>query len=287
VRVTPKAKSGTSVGTHLLTVATVLAGLGVLLTAYLTAIRWFGRHAAYCDAGSSCDAVQASRWSVLLGMPLSLWGFLMYALLIALLWRQRHRPSAWPKAITLAAFGTGMSIYLTAVSFFEIRATCIYCLASLAIITLIFALLAFLRPPNLQRFDWGDWALRTGPGVAVLLVVLHFHFSGLFDPAAGPEKPYLRGLAEHLSANDATFFGAYWCAQCQQQKALFEASTHRLPYVECTPAGQGGPVAIDCVTNRIHSYPTWIIGGHRYERVLTPESLARLSGFKGPGSEPQ
>ncbi len=268
----------------LLTAATVLAVLGALLTAYLTAVRWFGQSAAYCAAGSGCDVVQGSRWSVLLGMPLSLWGFLMYVLLAALLWRQRRRPSVWPKVISLAAFGTGMSIYLTTISIFEIGATCVYCLTSFAIIASILGILIVLRPKNLQRFDWSTWSIKTIPGIAIILLVLHLHYSGLFDPAVGPEKAYLRALAEHLSTSDATFFGAYWCANCKEQKGHFEASTHRLPYVECTPNGQGGGVAAACVSNRIESYPTWIIAGRRYKGVLTPATLAQISGFKSPVS---
>jgi uncharacterized membrane protein len=270
----------------LLTVATVLAGLGVLLTAYLTGIRWLGQSVAYCDAGSGCDLVQASRWSTLLGMPLSFWGLLMYLLLASLLWHLRHRPAAWARALTVAAFGTGMSIYLTAVSVLEIEATCAYCLASFAIISTIFVLLVFLRPRHLQRFEWGTWGIGAGAGVALVLVVLHLHYSGMFDPAAGPEKPELRALAEHLAVSDAKFYGAYWCPHCQEQKALFEASADRLPYVECTPAGRSGPLAVECVTNRIESYPTWIIAGRRHEGLLTMESLASLSGFESPAPAP-
>lgn len=268
----------------LLSAATVLAALGALLTAYLTAIRWLGQSAAYCDAGSGCDLVQASRWSMLLGMPLSFWGLLMYLLLGALLWQQRRRPATWTRAITIAAFGTAMSVYLTAVSVLEIEATCIYCLTSFAIISAIFTMLVFLRPRNLQRFEWGPWGMGTGAGVAIMVFGLHMHFSGLFDPATGPEKPDLRALAEHLVASDSRFFGAYWCAHCQEQKAIFEASAHRLPYVECTPEGRRGPVALDCLTNDIKSYPTWLIAGRRYEGVLTADSLVRLSGFTKPAS---
>lgn len=269
----------------LLTAATVLAALGAVLTAYLTVIQWTGQQAAFCSAGSGCDLVQASRWSTLLGVPLSLWGLLMYLLLAALLWQQRRRPAAWRYALTLAAIGTGISIYLTAISVLEIEATCLYCLASFAIISAIFVLLALSRPKNLPQFDWSSWGMGTAAGVALIVVALHLHYSGVFDPAAGPEQPELRALAEHLAATDATFFGAYWCPHCQDQKALFEASAERLPYVECTPEGRGGPLSAECRRNNIESYPTWIIAGRRHEGVLTPERLASLSGFDFEGSK--
>ncbi|MDH5537050.1 MAG: Vitamin K epoxide reductase, partial [Betaproteobacteria bacterium] len=63
---------------------------------------------------------------------------------------------------------------------------------------------------------------------------------------------------------------------------LFEASVERLPYVECTPDGRNGLRNLDCVTNDINDYPTWIIDGRRYTGVLPVANLAALSGFKAP-----
>ena len=280
----PKPEAAVQRPAPLLTAATALAGLGALLTAYLTLVRWLGDSPAYCAAGSGCDLVQESRWSVLLGLPLSLWGFLTYVVLVSLLWQMRKQPRAWTRAITVAAFGTGFSIYLTAISVFVIQATCPYCLASFVIVSAIFVFLLFLRPPHLPKFDWGVWGIGTGAGTAIVIVAIHLHFSGMFDPSAGPEKPYLQALAEHLADEKAVFYGASWCPNCQTQKDLFEASAHRLPYVECSPAGRGGPVAVACVTNGIERYPTWVIEGRKHTGVQTPKTLARLSAFKAPAS---
>ncbi len=264
----------------LLTGAIVLAGLGMLLTAYLTWQRWTAGPLVFCEAGSGCDLVQESRWSMLLGLPLSLWGFAMYALLAALLWYQRRRPSLWKRTLTVAALGTGFSIYLTTVSIFVIEATCPYCLTSFAIITAILILLVLLRPVH-QPFDPGRWAIGTGGALLLLIGGLHMHYSGVFDPAAGPEKPFLQALAEHLDSSGAAFYGAYWCPVCLEQKELFEASADRLPYVECSPAGRGGPVANACVDKQISRYPTWIIDGKRHQGALSPQTLAKLSAYRG------
>jgi hypothetical protein len=64
-----------------------------------------------------------------------------------------------------------------------------------------------------------------------------------------------------------------------EQKDLFEASVERLPYVECSPQGRGGPKASVCIREKIKSYPTWFIRGKRYEGVLKPDRLATLSGY--------
>jgi hypothetical protein len=66
-----------------------------------------------------------------------------------------------------------------------------------------------------------------------------------------------------------------------EQKDLFEASAHRLPYVECSPNGRNAPQASVCRTKNIKSYPTWDIGGRRLTGILEPDRLAAISGYAG------
>ena len=256
-----------------------LAGLGVLLTGYLTLVAWLGEQPAYCGADSECDLVQSSRWSTLFGMPMSLWGLLTYALLAGSAWRLRSRPAAWRATLLFACIGAGVSWFLTLVSVFQIEATCGYCLASFVLMNVLLVLAVLRRPSRMPEHAWGK-ALPLPIGALIALVLgLHLHFSGAFDPAAGPEDPYLKALATHLQESGARFYGAYWCPACQEQKVLFTASAERLPYVECTPGGRGGPRAVDCVTQNIGEYPTWIIDGRRYTGVVSVERLVQVSNF--------
>ena len=258
-----------------------LAGFGVLLTGYLTLVAWLGEHPAYCGADSECDIVQSSRWSTLLGMPMALWGLATYALLAGLAWRLRSRPSAWRITLLVAGIGAGVSWFLTLVSVFEIEATCGYCLASFVLMNVLLVLVLLRRPSQMPEHAWRK-ALPFPVGAVVAVVLgLQLHFSGLFDPVAGPEDPHLRALATHLHDSGARFYGAYWCPACQAQKALFTASVDRLPYVECTPEGRGGPRAVDCLTRNIQEYPTWIIDGQLHTGVVSVDRLGRLSNFDG------
>ena len=263
-----------------------LVGVGIALTVYLTGVAWFGDTPAYCNAGSGCDLVQSSRWSTLLGVPLSLWGLLSYLLLARFLWRLRTHASAWRAALVIAALGAGISWYLTAVSVMQIEATCAYCLASLTIMNLLLVVLLLRRPAHLPEHAWAR-ALPLPLGMsAIAVLVLHLHYSGVFDPATGPEDPYLRDLAIHLKDSGARFYGAYWCPACEEQKALFEASAERLPYVECTPGGRNGPVSMACANAGVRDYPTWVIGDIRHGGLLPTRQLASMSGFKGtPASD--
>jgi thiol-disulfide isomerase/thioredoxin len=227
--------------------------------------------------------VQQSRWSTLLGVPIALWGLLTYALLARMVWRLRTRPSSWRMALTVATVGAAVSWYLTAISVFVIEAVCIYCLVSFGIINALLVLLLVRRPAHMPEHEWAK-SLPGPLGSAVVVVLaLFLHFSGVFDPAAGPEKPYLRALAMHLSDSGARFYGAYWCPACQEQKALFEASVDRLPYVECTPDGRRGTRNFACVANDITDFPTWIVGGRRLTGVVSVSELAAVSGFAWSG----
>ena len=257
-----------------------LAAAGVLLTGYLTLTAWFGEHPAWCGAESECDIVQSSRWSTLLGLPMALWGCLTYALLAGLAWRLRSRPPAWSALFLVACVGAGVSWFLTLVSFLEIKAVCEYCLASFALMNLLLLLVVLRRSSATPERGWRKTLLFPVSAAIVLVLGLHLHFSGLFDPAAGPEDPYLKALATHLQENGARFYGAYWCRACQEQKALFTSSAKRLPYTECAPSGPNGPLTAACTVQDIQRYPTWIVEGRRLTGVVDVERLARASKFE-------
>ncbi len=259
-------------------VLATIAGAGVILTAGLAASAWSRAALPFCPVGAGCDIVQGSRWSVLLGLPVAAWGCAVYValLLVALIPTAARR--RWRLTTLLAGVGLAVSLYLTAVGWLELRATCGYCLASLALITI--ALLLSCRAS--ASGPRGPWRITTALIAGLVVGLLHLHYSGVFDPAAGPDDPYHRALAAHLTAVDAKFYGAYWCPHCQQQKAYFGAAAKFLPYVECSPHGPREPQATSCMAENVKNYPTWVLDGQRYERILSLQQLARLTGFEAP-----
>jgi len=263
----------------------VLAALGMALSGYLTFTAWQGSLVAFCSAGAGCDIVLNSRWSTLFSLPTSFWGFLAYALLAAVAWN-RYADSQWRWAWVTSLFGVLFSLYLTSVSFFELKAACPYCLTSLGLMTTIFLLTTFQRPANLPKFAWGPWLLKTVSVAAAVIVALHLYFAGYWGDAPGPEDPWVKGLAEHLSKSDAKFYGASWCPHCQDQKKKFGSSVKRIPYIECSPGGPQAPLAQVCKDKNIESYPTWIIAGQRRVGVLELDALAQITKFDYQGGKP-
>jgi uncharacterized membrane protein len=262
----------------------VLSLIGMIIAGYLSYTGWTGNAAAFCEEGKGCDIVQSSQWAKFLGAPTAFWGLLTYAALAYIAARVDRASVQWRRAWMVAIVGWGVSAYLTAISFFVLQATCIYCLASFAILTAIVALLVWRRPETMPRFVWPRWLLQTGAAALIVIAIMH----GQTRSAAisGDEDPYLAGLAMRLAESGAVFYGASWCPHCQQQKAMFGASVERLPYVECSPGGRGAPAAPSCVGARVNVYPTWVFAnGDRVSEVLSTEDLARRVGYKAASSK--
>jgi len=258
----------------------VLALAGMLVTGYLTITSTVTAQPLFCGEGSACDLIQQSHWSFLLGLPVALWGFVFYALMAAVAGLGRPRLKRWQRLWLLAFFGTVFSLYLTAAGWLALEAFCLWCVVSLGIVTAILAILTLRRPESAPGMPWAGFLAGQGAMVAVVLVLLHAFYAGWFQ---APEDPRLRALAQHLERTGAVYYGASWCPSCQEQSRLFGQAARHLPYVECSPQGRSGGTAFECVANDISTYPTWVIGQRRFERLLEPEELARRSRFDWAG----
>jgi uncharacterized membrane protein len=185
-----------------------LAVMGVLDAGYLSWLKQSGASAALCTAGSGCDIVQASRYSLFLGVPTALWGLVVFAFIGGLAltgfgWRR------WLAAFLLASGGVGFSVYLTALAVFGLGATCIWCLTSAAILIVLVVALWSARPTPSGRKP----AVRP-PKLAVygILAALGTAVVGAFVFAAPISAPagYSSALARHLADTRAVMYGAFW-----------------------------------------------------------------------------
>jgi uncharacterized membrane protein len=121
----------------------VLAIIGLGVAIYLTYVE-SAKVEAVCGPVGDCNSVQQSPYATLFGfLPVGLLGALGY-LAILVLWLVQHfggQPSSKMISLAiwgLAAFGVLFSIYLTFLEPFVIGATCIWCITSAIVITLLF-----------------------------------------------------------------------------------------------------------------------------------------------------
>jgi uncharacterized membrane protein len=259
-----------------------LSNLGIALTGYLSWTSLTGGTVQGCSAGGGCDIVLTSRWATLLGLPTALWGLLAYIGFAAIAFVRRV-DRHWSYAWTAAIFGVCYSVYLTVVSLTILESACPYCLTSLGLMCATLVLVVLQRPPETAHRSWVGLTAGRGALAALVILLLHANYVAPEPEPLGPEDPMIRALAEHLTDEGVLFYGASWCPHCQEQKRLFGASASRLPYIECSPAGQNTPQAPSCNRAGIQSYPTWIYKGRAIGvgEVLSLARLAETTGFPG------
>jgi uncharacterized membrane protein len=143
----------------------ILALLGTGIAAYLSFVEVSGVQAV-CGPTGNCNAVQQSVYSHLFGViPVGLLGLIGY-LVIFLCWLVgEYGPVRVKKAMPIsiwgmALFGVVFSIYLTFLEPFVIGSTCMWCISSTIVITLI--LWASLQPAkdalNPGEDEWDEEA---------------------------------------------------------------------------------------------------------------------------------
>ncbi len=260
---------------------TILAGVGAAIAIYLTVTKLAGTGLALCVSGGSCDIVQASRYSVMLGVPTAAWGAGLYVLL-AVLAARPFTTRRWLYSFGLAASGVAFSAYLTVIAVRVLGAMCGWCLTSAALMLAVLLALLRRRPPASARRPWLAPARLTVLGGLVAAATTAFALAVFIDVT--PASPYQEALARHLADTGARMYGAYWCPHCQEQKTLFGAAAARLPYVECDARGAGARPDL-CAIEGVRVYPTWTIGGVRREGTLSLDELARLAGFTPPRAD--
>jgi uncharacterized membrane protein len=122
-------------------VVPALAGAGLGVALYLAYVEVTGTQAV-CGPVGDCNTVQLSPYAYILGVPVGVLGVIGYVVLAGVWLVARAGPVAMrsPAALAvwlMAAGGVLFSIYLTFLEPFVIGATCIWCLNSAVIMTLI------------------------------------------------------------------------------------------------------------------------------------------------------
>ena len=132
-----------------------MAVLGVGLASYLTYIHYAGIKPLCGRNGGSCEIVQTSQYSHLLGVPVALIGLIGYVLILgSLLAPEEER---WRFAtVALILGGVGFSAYLTYREVFSLEKICEYCVSSAILLTL-------MLPLSLWRFLRGGDAPEAPP----------------------------------------------------------------------------------------------------------------------------
>ncbi len=118
-----------------------------------------------------------------------------------------------------------------------------------------------------------------GIAIVMILVCAAIGYS-IFGTATPGETtttvvdPAVEEFAQCLTDKDVTFFGAFWCPHCQEQKKLFGQFLSKVKYVECSMP-DGNSQTQTCKDQNITSYPTWQFADG--SRVTGEQSLEALA----------
>ncbi len=128
----------------------VLSVIGVCLAAYLTYLHYSGTTPPCSIKGNPCSAVQKSKYSELLGVPVALMGLIGYIVILGSLLAPDSEQMRLVTA-AVAVGGFGFSMYLTYREVFTLHKICEWCVGSATLLTIIMCL-------SIWRFLRGDVA---------------------------------------------------------------------------------------------------------------------------------
>ena len=186
-----------------------LAAAGLAVSAYLAWTKWTGGAALFCESGSGCDVVQASRYATVFGVPTAAWGVLLYALVIGLA-LAGLTPRRWSGAYALTVVAVAFSAYLTYLSLRVLHAVCPYCLADAGIAVALLAVLLVRRPAATGKHAPTRPRRVAALGAALAVVTVVFAAGVFVADTPTAASTYQESLARHLASSGAVFYGAYW-----------------------------------------------------------------------------
>lgn len=259
----------------------ILAAAGMFVSAILT-YSHLAEKEVFCGVSLGCEAVAAHPSSMVGKIPIAAFGLILYLILFTgSLIRPMLTGKSWDRLsnvlVILAGMGFGYSGYLQYIAFYQVGATCTWCLTSFGLITALFVvhgiIAQFLSSDESEpRLKVSDWSVA---GFCLLLSVAAFGFTAVKmdnkqmsilkteDPAViVPEKARMTG---NLEAKVAIIeFADINCPGCRRAYDFIE---------RLLEANQ------DKMMLGYRHFPLYNIPGH--ETSISAAILAELAGQQG------
>ncbi len=197
-------------------VALVLSLFGLFDSIYLLWVYTSPSSPMVCFGGG-CDVARASSFSHFGGLPLPIFGVLMYAFLALLLFIHSLLPALvarWTEYAVVLISGLGFlsSVYLSGIEAFVLHAWCIWCLCSALAVTVIFLLSlmdAFRPAVVLEAAQALSTVQRNFALILIGFVVAVPSFIALTRHGSFPatKPPSQKTVETHLVRPDTHFYG--------------------------------------------------------------------------------
>jgi len=142
-----KTSQSPSAGRIFYAIIAILACAGVIVSAVALQRHYAKSATQFCDFSQrfSCDIVNRSEYSSIVGIPVAGIGIAGYAVLFWLATKWKTRPETPVRLLAAALGGLAFALYLSYVEAYVLETWCILCLISLVLIFLISALAIVLK----------------------------------------------------------------------------------------------------------------------------------------------
>ncbi len=122
----------------------ILPFLGLFDSGYVT-YEIFADRVPVCTPPFQCAAFLQNDWAYIAGLPLSVYGFIFYTIVLALAIMNFLEIKNVKKALRgLATFGFLFAFYVTVLMAFVVKYWCLWCLVSVIILSILFINSRFL-----------------------------------------------------------------------------------------------------------------------------------------------
>jgi len=250
----------------------VIAVTGFSFMVYLSSLH-FGKEAgenSVCELGEglSCEAVNTSQYSEVLGVPMAFLGLGFFALLFVVTFLfDKYKQKAWQGLFLFSLFVLIPSLYLTGLEILVIKSICIFCELS-KLLMLIVLVLSGMRLHAMKKFP------RLGTILIVLLVGVVAAFTTWKLQTRDTSEQDYTELAQCLTDNGLVMYGSFTCSVCARERQIFGKAFEHINEIECNPRGDNPQTEL-CLTKDISHTPTFTV-------EVDGEELGRVDGLQSP-----
>ena len=254
----------------------ILSAVGLGIMSYLTYIH-YANVRSFCDISEtvSCDVVTTSLYSEVFGLPVSILGMGYFALVLVLMSFKKDR-QIFQTLFFLTLFVLMPSLYLSAMEYFVIKAFCVLCETSKALMIAILAIsYSVARPLGKITVKMAAPVIIAG---LVAALITYFAQTGT------PVKKDYTSFVNCLNEQGVIYYKSFRCSNCKRQEKLLGDAYLKLNSVECHPDGPNGNPEL-CLEKDVDKTPTFILEpeGTEIKRLEGLQPLEKLADFAGCG----
>lgn len=249
-------------------IAIALVGIGIMT--YLTYLH-YSQAKSFCDLSEtvSCDVVTTSLYSEIFGVPISIGGLLFFLFVLYLMLKGDPK-TVYTSLFFATFFFLIPSLYFSMTEVLFIKAFCILCETSKALMVVIL-ILAYTRASAVV--SWNALAPIAIGGVVISGVIY-------FSQTSTYEKVDYSELVACLNEKGVVYYKSVRCSNCRRQEMMLGEAYKKLNSIECHPDGENPQVEL-CLSKKIDKTPTFILepNNNEIKRLVGLQQIKDLADF--------